>query len=321
MPFSDPMADGPAIQAAGLRALQGRHQAAGDPGRRSPASGKADSETPIVLMGYYNPLFRYGVDRFCTDAVAAGVDGMIIVDLPPEESDELMPQARAAGLDFIRLTAPTSDDVRLPRVLRLGQRFHLPRRHRRRDRHALGRTRRCRNRRSSRLKRHTDLPVAVGFGIKHAGRRPPRLPASPMPPSSARRWSTISPRHLDADGRALPGLVDAVVAQVRMPLPPASAPRARSEKRETCHELAHQRRPAQDPRRRFDQARGAGQSLDQMPRLRPDAVPSRAGSESERLPRLRSSHAHRCQEAHGACLFDKGQYTRIELPKRRWPIR
>ena len=211
MPFSDPMADGPAIQAAGLRALQA--------GTKLPAIlaavarfRKTDAETPIVLMGYYNPVFRYGVDRFCTDAVAAGVDGIIIVDLPPEESDELTPQARAAGLDFIRLTAPTSDDVRLPRVLASASGFiyHV----------AIAGITGTRSAEPAdvataiaRLKRHTDLPVAVGFGIK----TPDQAAAIARIADAAVVGSAIVDniaRHLDADGHAKPGLVDAVVAQV-----------------------------------------------------------------------------------------------------------
>ena len=211
MPFSDPMADGPAIQAAGLRALQA--------GTKLPAIlaavarfRKSDAETPIVLMGYYNPLFRYGVDRFCIDAVAAGVDGIIIVDLPPEESDELTPQARAAGLDFIRLTAPTSDDVRLPRVLASASGFiyHV----------AIAGITGTRSAEPAdvataiaRLKRHTDLPVAVGFGIK----TPDQAAAIARIADAAVVGSAIVDniaRHLDADGHAKPGLVDAVVAQV-----------------------------------------------------------------------------------------------------------
>jgi tryptophan synthase alpha chain len=211
MPFSDPMADGPAIQAAGLRALQAGTKLA----QILAAVGrfrKIDDETPIVLMGYYNPVFRYGVDRFCADAVAAGVDGIIIVDLPPEESDELTPQARAAGLDFIRLTAPTSDDGRLPRVLASASGFiyHV----------AIAGITGTRSaepadvaRAIARLKRHTDLPVAVGFGIK----TPEQAAAIARIADAAVVGSAIVEniaRHLDAAGKALPGLVDAVVAQV-----------------------------------------------------------------------------------------------------------
>ena len=116
MPFSDPMADGPAIQAASLRALKGGMTLAGT---LEMAKGfrNRHPDTPLVLMGYYNPIYIYGVEAFLADAVAAGVDGLIVVDLPPEEDDELCLPARAAGLDFIRLVTPTSDAERLPVVL------------------------------------------------------------------------------------------------------------------------------------------------------------------------------------------------------------
>jgi len=117
MPFTDPMADGPAIQASSLRALK-----AGASLRRTLALVRGfragDADTPIVLMGYYNPIYRYGVDAFLADAKAAGVDGLIVVDLPPEEDDELCLPALAAGVNFIRLATPTTDDRRLPTVLR-----------------------------------------------------------------------------------------------------------------------------------------------------------------------------------------------------------
>ena len=116
MPFSDPMADGPAIQAASLRALKGGMTLAGT---LEIARGfrQRHPDTPLVLMGYYNPIYIYGVDRFLAEASDAGVDGLIIVDLPPEEDDELCQPATAAGLDFIRLVTPTSDEKRLPTVL------------------------------------------------------------------------------------------------------------------------------------------------------------------------------------------------------------
>ena len=116
MPFSDPMADGPAIQAAGLRALKGG-QTLAKTLRMAAEFRKGDDETPIVLMGYYNPIYIYGVDRFLAEAKASGIDGLIVVDLPPEEDDELCEPATAAGLDFIRLVTPTSDAERLPVVL------------------------------------------------------------------------------------------------------------------------------------------------------------------------------------------------------------
>jgi tryptophan synthase alpha chain len=116
MPFSDPMADGPAIQAAGLRALKG-----GQTMVRTLAMVRefraSDSATPIVLMGYFNPIYAYGPERFLADAKAAGVDGLIVVDLPPEADDELCIPALQAGLSFIRLATPTTDEKRLPAVL------------------------------------------------------------------------------------------------------------------------------------------------------------------------------------------------------------
>src|SRR5262249_44057607 len=112
MPFTDPMADGPAVQAAGVRAL-----AAGQNMRKTLELVRAfrqnDDATPIVLMGYYNPIYIYGVDKFLADAKAAGVDGLIVVDLPPEEDEELCLPALKAGLNFVRLATPTTDDKRL----------------------------------------------------------------------------------------------------------------------------------------------------------------------------------------------------------------
>ncbi|MGB0670821.1 MAG: tryptophan synthase subunit alpha, partial [Rhodospirillales bacterium] len=116
MPFSDPMADGPAIQASSLRALK-----AGQTQKKTLDLVRlfraTDDETPIILMGYFNPIYAYGVDAFLRDAASAGVDGFIVVDLPPEEDEELCLPAQAAGLNFIRLATPTTDDKRLPRVL------------------------------------------------------------------------------------------------------------------------------------------------------------------------------------------------------------
>lgn len=166
MPFSDPMADGPAIQAAGLRALHGGMTLTKilELVRRFRAS---DATTPVVLMGYYNPIYSYGPDRFVPDAKAAGVDGLIVVDLPPEADDELCIPALTAGLNFIRLATPTTDDARLPLVLANASGFvyyvsingitgsAAP--NATRVGEAVGR-----------IKRHTDLPVAVGFGVRSA---------------------------------------------------------------------------------------------------------------------------------------------------------
>ena len=164
MPFSDPMADGPAIQASSQRALK-----AGQTMKKTLAMVRdfrgQDNVTPIVLMGYYNPIYVYPVQRFIEDAVKAGVDGLIVVDMPPEEDAELRPQAAAAGLNFIRLATPTTDAKRLPAVLANTSGFvyyvsiagitgtkapdlaevkgHI-----------------------GHIKVHTDLPIAVGFGVK-----------------------------------------------------------------------------------------------------------------------------------------------------------
>ena len=166
VPFSDPMADGPAIQAAGLRAL-----AAGTTLAKTLALAadfrKDDATTPIVLMGYYNPIYVYGVDAFLRDAKAAGVDGMIIVDLPPEEDSELCLPALAAGLNFIRLATPTTDDARLPAVLAhtSGFVYYVS---------ITGITGAAAPELTgvasavARIKAHTRLPVAVGFGVKNA---------------------------------------------------------------------------------------------------------------------------------------------------------
>ena len=116
MPFTDPMADGPAIQLANIRALAGK-QNLPKTLQMVREFRETNQSTPLVLMGYYNPIFAYGVERFVADAKEAGVDGLIVVDLPPEHNDELCDPAQAAGIDFIRLTTPTTDDQRLPTVL------------------------------------------------------------------------------------------------------------------------------------------------------------------------------------------------------------
>jgi len=164
MPFTDPMADGPAIQRAGQRAL-----AAGQTMDRTLAMVRAfregDATTPIVLMGYYNPIYARGVDRFLAEAQAAGIDGLIIVDLPPEEDEELCLPAQAAGLNFIRLATPTTDDRRLPKVLTntSGFVYYVS---------ITGITGAAEANAAAvapevaRIKAATDLPVCVGFGVK-----------------------------------------------------------------------------------------------------------------------------------------------------------
>jgi tryptophan synthase alpha chain len=166
MPFSDPMADGPAIQASGLRALRAGQTMVRtlDMVRRF---RERDDDTPIVLMGYYNPIYSYGNDRFLADARAAGVDGLIVVDLPPEEDDELCLPALKSGLNFIRLATPTTDDHRLPAVLAntSGFVYYVS---------ILGITGTAAPDTAKvatavkRIKRHTILPVAVGFGVRAA---------------------------------------------------------------------------------------------------------------------------------------------------------
>ena len=165
IPFTDPMADGPAIQAAGLRALKAGQTLARtlDLVRRFRAE---DRDTPVILMGYYNPIYVYGVDRFLADALEVGVDGLIVVDLPPEEDEELCLPALKAGLAFIRLATPTTDDRRLPAVLANTAGFvyyvsitgitgaATP---------DFGQVATA----VERIKRHTPLPVVVGFGVKN----------------------------------------------------------------------------------------------------------------------------------------------------------
>ena len=166
MPFTDPMADGPAIQAAGLRALK-----AGQTLRATlkmiAAFRSDEADTPVTLMGYFNPIYAYGVQSFLRDARLAGVDGLVVVDCPSEEDDELCGPARNAGLAFIRLATPTTDDARLPAILTNASGFvyyvsitgvtgsATP------DPMVVGRA-------VARIKRHTPLPVAVGFGVKDA---------------------------------------------------------------------------------------------------------------------------------------------------------
>ncbi|MEO8685212.1 MAG: tryptophan synthase subunit alpha [Devosia sp.] len=166
MPFSDPMADGPAVQLAGQRALAAGQTLRGVLGMVEDFRRK-DETTPIVLMGYYNPIYSMGVDTFLAAAVQAGVDGLIIVDLPPEEDDELCLPAAAAGLNFIRLATPTTDDKRLPAVLKntSGFVYYVT------MTGVTGAAIKSRGAVSDaveRIKRHTNLPVAAGFGIKTA---------------------------------------------------------------------------------------------------------------------------------------------------------
>ncbi len=164
MPFTDPMADGIAIQLSTLRALEAGHTLAKT--LQMVREFRIDNTTtPIVLMGYYNPIHRYGVEAFVAQAHAAGVDGLIIVDLPPEHDAELATPAQAAGIDFIRLTTPTTDDMRLPTVLERSSGFvyYVS------VAGVTGAGSATSDQVSSaieRLRRHTDLPISVGFGIR-----------------------------------------------------------------------------------------------------------------------------------------------------------
>ncbi len=195
MPFTDPMADGPAIQAAGQRSL-----AAGGSLAKTLETARAiretDAETPIVMMGYYNPIYQRGVARFLGEAKAAGVDGLIVVDLPPEEDPELCLPAREAGLHFIRLATPTTDDARLPAVLANASGFvyfvsvtgvtgaaaanagavapHV-----------------------ARIRAKTDLPVCVGFGVRT--------------PEAAREMAQV------ADGVVVGSAIVSMIAEGRAP--------------------------------------------------------------------------------------------------------
>jgi tryptophan synthase alpha chain len=208
MPFTDPMADGPAIQASGLRALR-----AGTTLKQTLAMVRAfrngDATTPLVLMGYYNPIYIYGVDRFLADAKSAGVDGLIIVDLPPEEDTELCLPAMRAGLNFIRLATPTTDDKRLPAVLEntSGFVYYVSitgiTGSTAADSTAVGEA-------VGRIKRHTALPVCVGFGI----RTPQAAHEIAQHANGVVVGSALVDAlrgSLDAEGRATARSVDAVV--------------------------------------------------------------------------------------------------------------
>ncbi|PIW28075.1 MAG: tryptophan synthase subunit alpha [Rhodospirillales bacterium CG15_BIG_FIL_POST_REV_8_21_14_020_66_15] len=212
MPFSDPMADGPAIQASSLRALKA--------GMTLPKAlgivrsfRKRDDNTPIVLMGYYNPIYIYGVDRFLADAREAGVDGLIVVDLPPEEEGELCLPAIAAGLNFIYLTAPTTDDARLPKVVRHASGFV----------YYVSITGITGTRSAdaadvaasvARIRKYTDLPVGVGFGI----RTPDQAAAIAKVADAAVVGSAlvdVIAENRDAAGAPLPGTRDKVLDLVK----------------------------------------------------------------------------------------------------------
>jgi tryptophan synthase alpha chain len=211
MPFTDPMADGPAIQAAGLRALKGGEtlHTTIDLVRDF---RKTDPSTPIILMGYFNPIFIYGVEAFLKDAKEAGVDGLIVVDCPPEEDDELCKPALKAGLNFIRLATPTTDEKRLPKVLQNTSGFvyyvsiagitgaATP------DFDKVAAA-------VQRIKAHTGLPVAVGFGVKTAADASAIAKGADGVVVGSALVDAVR-QSLDSNGKATAGTVSAVTSLV-----------------------------------------------------------------------------------------------------------
>jgi tryptophan synthase alpha chain len=212
VPFSDPMADGPSIQASSQRALR-----AGMTLRKTldmvASFRKRDNHTPVVLMGYYNPIYIYGVEAFVMDAAEAGVDGLIVVDLPPEEEAELYRPARAQGLNVIFLTAPTTDETRLPRILEHASGFvyYVS---------ITGITGTASAVASdvgaavARLRRHTDLPIAVGFGIKTPAQAAEIAAVADAAVVGSALVNKVA-ENLDARGAAATGLAESVLGLVR----------------------------------------------------------------------------------------------------------
>jgi tryptophan synthase alpha chain len=212
LPFTDPMADGPPIQAAGLRALK-----AGQTTARTlelvREFRKGDADTPVILMGYYNPIYIYGVERFLVDAKSAGIDGLIVVDLPPEEDAELCLPALKAGLAFIRLATPTTDEKRLPAVLKNTAGFvyyvsitgitgaATP---------DFGKVAGA----VERIKRHTALPVVVGFGVKTGAHAAAIARGADGVVVGSALINAVQ-ASLDGEGRATRGTVEAVTGLVR----------------------------------------------------------------------------------------------------------
>ena len=212
MPFTDPMADGPIIQAAGKRGL-----AAGVKVRDIIAMVREfrrdDDATPIILMGYLNPILSYGPRRFCEDAAKAGVDGLIVVDLPPEESDLMLPHSDANGLDFIRLVAPTTDDKRLPYVLAgsSGFVYYVAIT-------GITGTRAATSEQLAaaipRIRAVTDLPIAIGFGVRSPAQAAEASRVADAAVVASALIDTLA-GNLDAAGKAKPGAVGLVLDQVR----------------------------------------------------------------------------------------------------------
>ena len=211
-PFSDPMADGPIVQAAGTRALK-----AGGNLARALAMVRDfradDAATPVILMGYLNPILSYGAARFCTDAAASGVDGLIVVDMPPEEADVLAPHAAQEGLDIIRLVAPTTDEARLPLVLGTSSGFV----------YYVAITGITGTASASaealetaipRIRAHTRLPICIGFGVRTPEQAGHAARIADGAVVGSALIETLA-RSLDAEGRARPDSVRRVLDEVR----------------------------------------------------------------------------------------------------------
>jgi tryptophan synthase alpha chain len=211
-PFTDPMADGPIIQAAGRRALKAGATMAHTLAMVRDFRG-TDDAIPIVLMGYLNPILAYGIERFCADAAGAGVDGLIVVDLPPEEADLLAPAARANGLDIIRLIAPTTDEARLPKVLEGSSGFV----------YYVSITGITGTRSAAyedlaeaipKVRRFTDLPIAIGFGVRTPAQAAEAVRVADAAVVASALIDTLAST-LDDKGRASADAVPRVLGQVR----------------------------------------------------------------------------------------------------------
>ena len=212
IPFTDPMADGPIIQAAGKRALAAGVKVS-HVLQMVRDFRREDSATPIILMGYLNPVLSYGTERFCTDASTAGVDGLIMVDLPTEEADILVPLARARGIDIIRLVAPTTNDKRLPIVLdgSSGFVYYV-------SITGITGTRSATSEHLAeaipRVRRFTNLPIAVGFGVRSPAQAAEASRVADAAVVASALIDTLAAQ-IDERGRAKPGAVPAVLDQVR----------------------------------------------------------------------------------------------------------
>jgi tryptophan synthase alpha chain len=212
VPFTDPMADGPIIQLASQRGLKAGATMAGTLAMVRDFRTE-DTTTPVILMGYLNPILSYGAERFVTDAQASGVDGLIVVDMPPEEAEVLAPAALAAGIDIIRLVAPTTDDARLPLVLNASSGFVYYvaitgiTGTRSADPEALRTA-------IPRIRRHTDLPIAIGFGVRTPGQAGEASRIGDGAVVASALIDTLA-HSLDEQGRAKPDSVRKVLDQVR----------------------------------------------------------------------------------------------------------